>query len=69
MITQCIPDGSSGGGAETAPCAPLEDGYVYWGSNGTSGALSAWQLRALADELDKRNKEWDTIIQNDPRIG
>lgn len=36
----------------------LEDGFVYfWPSRPPryNGALSAWHLRLIADELDKRN--------------
>lgn len=42
----------------------LEDGYVHWWpSDGTrGGAISAWQLRAIADELDRRNQVWDAVI-------
>lgn len=36
----------------------LEDGFVYyWPSGG--GAISAHQLRLLADELDRRNADWE----------
>jgi hypothetical protein len=35
----------------------LDDGYLYWDAG--NGALSSWALRALADELDKRNEAWD----------
>jgi hypothetical protein len=54
----------------------LEDGYVYWwpthehvkhsdGSmTGGGGALAAWQLKTIAEELDRRNAEWDKIIKN-----
>ena len=43
--------------------APLDDGYIYyWPSRG--GALSAHTLRIIADELDKRNKEWDDDIRD-----
>lgn len=38
------------------------DGYVYYLPNGANGHLSAWMLRALADELDKRNAPWDAQI-------
>lgn len=46
----------------------LEDGYLYWEPVG-NGCFSAWELRVIADELDKRNKPWDDHINNDPRIG
>ena len=39
----------------------LDDGYVYyWPTSG--GAISAQQLRELATELDRRNKDWDDHI-------
>jgi len=39
------------------------DGYVYWWPDGSpNGCLAAHHLRELADELDKRNKEWDGIV-------
>lgn len=38
------------------------DGYVYYCPNATNGHLSAWMLRALADELDHRNAPWDAQI-------
>lgn len=43
-----------------------DDGYrVFWPSS-TRGALSAHDLRTIANELDSRNKEWDHLIQTDP---
>lgn len=39
------------------------DGYVYyWPAGSTHGCMSAHHLRELADELDRRNKEWDAIV-------
>ena len=58
----------------------LEDGYVYWwptlkvvkhesgGTTGGGGALSSETLRTIADELDRRNAEWDKQIQEDLSI-
>lgn len=47
-----------------------DDGYyVYWPTGRSVGALTATHLRWLADELDRINKEWDDIVQNDPSIG
>jgi len=43
---------------EAGDIFPLEDGFYYYGSSG-GGALSSWNLRVIADELDKRNKDWD----------
>ncbi len=41
----------------------LEDGYVYFAPTGTPyGAFAAWMLRALADELDRRNAPWEADI-------
>ena len=41
-----------------------EDGYkVYW-PEGNRGALDAKTLRAIADELDRLNAEWDADVQN-----
>lgn len=41
----------------------LEDGFLYyWPSHG--GAIPAYQLRQLADELDKRNKDWQEQMDN-----
>lgn len=42
----------------------LEDGFVYWWPE-KPGAYSSAALRALADELDKRNAEWDAIVQKE----
>jgi hypothetical protein len=36
----------------------LEDGFLYYEPKG-AGVISAHHLRALADELDKRNKKWN----------
>jgi hypothetical protein len=41
--------------------SPSDDGYMYYWSK--HGALSAWELRVLADELDKRNTAWDAEVQ------
>jgi hypothetical protein len=47
----------------------LEDGFVYyWPSKEHYGALTATELRALADELDRRNAEWQATIDNDPQL-
>lgn len=47
----------------------LECGYVYYAPSSGHGALPSWALRALADELDKRNAAWDAIIQGDHQVG
>lgn len=50
----------------------FEDGYVYYCPSEARG-LSTWMLRALADELDRRNREWDERVSRDvgrqPDIG
>lgn len=35
--------------------------YVYWPNDGQS-ALRASDLRSLAAELDKRNREWGRVL-------
>lgn len=42
----------------------LEDGYVYYWPTDNCGAIPAYALRFIADELDKRNAEWDKQIQD-----
>lgn len=39
----------------------FEDGFVYYWATG-QGGFSSWQLRVIADELDKRNKSWQENI-------
>lgn len=42
----------------------LSDGYVhFWPQGSPNGALSAWHLRVLADELDRRNRLWDAQLR------
>lgn len=38
------------------------DGYYVFGTD--SGCLTAHQLRQLAYELDKKNKDWDEIVNH-----
>jgi|CXWL01.1.fsa_nt_gi hypothetical protein len=46
-----------------------DDGYyVYWPEDRNVGAIAAWELRAIADHLDRMNMAWDWIINNDPKI-
>ena len=41
-----------------------EDGFVYyWPKRCRSGHYAAHQLRALADELDRRNAAWEADIK------
>ncbi len=43
-----------------------DDGYVvYWPTNNSHGSLAAHHLRWLADELDRRNAEWDAVVQSE----
>ena len=40
-----------------------DDGYwVFWPDRTNVGALAAWELRVLADELDRLNAEWDQVV-------
>jgi len=41
---------------------PQEDGFQYFWARGR-GALSAADLRIIADELDKRNADWATKVK------
>lgn len=50
---------------ERGEFGPLEDGYVYYFPLADGGALSAWQLRAIAAELDRRNAGWDGFIKTE----
>ena len=43
---------------------PLDDGFQYFWVR-ERGALSASDLRAIADELDRRNKDWREQIERD----
>ena len=38
------------------------DGYIYFWPSGEGGAISSEQLRWIADELDRLNKDWDDQI-------
>lgn len=42
----------------------LDDGYKYWWPDKLNGCVSAYQLRELADELDKLNEPWQQEIEN-----
>lgn len=35
-----------------------DDGFVVFWPEGQRGAFEAWHLRAIADELDRRNEKW-----------
>jgi len=43
---------------------PMNDGYFYWFPSKTTGGISAYQLRIIADELDKKNKKVDDAIKD-----
>lgn len=40
-----------------------DDGFVIYWPKGCYGAFAAWHLRAIADELDRRNAEWEARIR------
>ncbi len=42
---------------------PLDCGYLHFWPSIFHGALSADALRVIADELDRRNAEWDKQVQ------
>lgn len=42
----------------------LEDGYQYFAPRSGAGVISARELRIIADELDRRNKEWDEPVKS-----
>lgn len=44
--------------------AQMEDGYWYYWV-GSRGALTAFGLRVLADELDRRNAPWGEQVRRD----
>jgi hypothetical protein len=39
------------------------DGFWYFWPSESEGAFTAWTLRAIADELDHRNIEWNKVIE------
>ena len=43
-----------------------DDGYKVFWPDGTQGFLSAHNLREIANELDRQNKQWNHIVQTDP---
>lgn len=43
---------------------PLEDGFVYF-FPANKGALSATDLRIIADEIDHRNASWEAQLEED----
>jgi hypothetical protein len=47
--------------SERGEFAELEDGYVHWFPS-AGGAISAWEAREIANELDRRNQVWDAVV-------
>lgn len=45
----------------------LEDGFVYCDFCNLRGCFSAQNLRDLADELDRRNAEWQAVVESELR--
>ncbi len=46
------------------------DGYYkFFPDLPSGGYVNPYHLRDIADLVDGMNKEWDDIVQNDPRIG
>lgn len=43
---------------------PLDDGFQYFWIK-DRGAMSATDLRIIADELDQRNKDWQEQIERE----
>jgi len=43
---------------------PMDDGFYYWGPCG-GGGISSYELRIIAEELDRRNKDWEETIERD----
>lgn len=46
-----------------------DDGYFDWWPDSHEGSLSGANLYDLYQNLEALNKEWDSIVQNDPKIG
>jgi Leu/Phe-tRNA-protein transferase len=42
-----------------------DDGFIGWWPAETRGYLTSDDLRIIADELDKRNAEWQAQIDKD----
>jgi hypothetical protein len=38
------------------------DGFWYYWPKRNGGSISTWMLRAIADELDRRNEPWQREI-------
>lgn len=41
----------------------LDDGYLHFWPSPNRGCFSADALRVIADELDRRNEEWDKQVR------
>ena len=50
---------------ENNEIGPMEDGFQYFWGKKQYGAMSAADLRVIADELDRRNKGWEEQINRD----
>ena len=44
---------------------PSEDGYQYFWPQDNNSCIDAHTLRVIADELDRRNKEWDAKVNDE----
>lgn len=40
-----------------------DDGFVFFWPKGCNGGLSEWMLRALADEIERRNAPWAAQLE------
>ena len=38
----------------------MDDGFVYYWPDKNGGYYTSYQLRAIADELDRRNEKWES---------
>lgn len=56
-------EGSSG--VNVGEAYPLDDGFYYYDGGSTSGVMSAFSMRTIADKLDEMNKEWSDQIDRD----
>ncbi len=41
-----------------------DGGYVVFWPTANKGCYSAWDLRIIANELDRRNKDWDDYVNS-----
>lgn len=45
-----------------------DDGFIYFDPPCNQGYFSEWNLRYIADELERRNAKWKETIENDDTI-